>query len=205
MRDISSESSATEYRETYYWRAMKHLIAVGQKPFQNIQEAVDCLCQEFMLVTGGCARLVLSSQPETNKQTGSFSALTIPVYGNQKLYGKLIVFSPDEHSLTPVLSPEIASALAVLCSYLLSTFEIKLYIQEQYEQFDLTACQPLTDREKELLSMIKAGRTDQEMARSLSLTLNTLRTHRRNIYDKLNVHSKRDAIMVSRLLQLLSS
>lgn len=47
----------------------------------------------------------------------------------------------------------------------------------------------LTDREREVLQQLAEGKTTKEMADSLSVSVKTVETHRRNIMEKLNLHS----------------
>ncbi|NIM50547.1 MAG: DNA-binding response regulator, partial [Gemmatimonadales bacterium] len=47
-----------------------------------------------------------------------------------------------------------------------------------------------TPREREVLHLIGQGYTNQEMASLLSLSVNTIQTHRSRIMDKLNLHSR---------------
>jgi LuxR family maltose regulon positive regulatory protein len=63
--------------------------------------------------------------------------------------------------------------------------------------------EPLSQRELEVLQLIAEGLTNQEIASRLSLSLNTVKTHARNIYGKLGVHSRSQAIARSRALGLL--
>lgn len=53
----------------------------------------------------------------------------------------------------------------------------------------------LTKREKEILNWIAAGKTNEDIAEMLSISLNTVRTHIKNIYFKLCVHSKVAAVI----------
>ncbi len=50
----------------------------------------------------------------------------------------------------------------------------------------------LTPRERQILALIGAGHTNQEIAERLSLSVNTVQTHRSHIIDKLNLHSRAD-------------
>jgi LuxR family maltose regulon positive regulatory protein len=63
--------------------------------------------------------------------------------------------------------------------------------------------EPLSERELEVLRLIAGGLTNQEVATRLFLTLNTVKAHTRNIYGKLNVHSRTQAIARSQELGLL--
>jgi two-component system response regulator NreC len=48
----------------------------------------------------------------------------------------------------------------------------------------------LTPREREILKLIGEGNTNQEIADQLSLSINTVQTHRSRIMEKLNLHSR---------------
>lgn len=52
----------------------------------------------------------------------------------------------------------------------------------------------LTRREMEVLSDLAAGRTNKQIARDLAVSLNTVKFHVRNLYQKLGVNSRGQAI-----------
>ncbi|MEN9281396.1 MAG: hypothetical protein RL594_331 [Bacteroidota bacterium] len=56
----------------------------------------------------------------------------------------------------------------------------------------------LTDREMEVLRRISDRRQYREIAEELFISLDTVRTHVRNIYSKLNVHKRRQAERIYR-------
>jgi DNA-binding NarL/FixJ family response regulator len=56
----------------------------------------------------------------------------------------------------------------------------------------------LTQREREVLSLVAAKMSDKEIAESLSISLNTVKTHLRNILSKLHVNSRREAARLAR-------
>ena len=63
----------------------------------------------------------------------------------------------------------------------------------------------LSDRELEVLQHLAAGLTNREIAERLYLSPNTVKVHTRNIYGKLDVHSRTQAVARARELRLLSS
>jgi LuxR family maltose regulon positive regulatory protein len=63
--------------------------------------------------------------------------------------------------------------------------------------------EPLSERELEVLLLIAEGLTNQEIAARLFLSLNTVKGHTRNIYGKLGVHSRTQAVSKARTLGLL--
>ena len=52
----------------------------------------------------------------------------------------------------------------------------------------------LTRRELEVLSNLAAGRTNKQIARDMNVSLNTVKFHVRNLFQKLGVNSRGQAI-----------
>jgi LuxR family maltose regulon positive regulatory protein len=63
--------------------------------------------------------------------------------------------------------------------------------------------EPLSERELEVLQLIAKGLSNREIAARLVLSLNTVKAHTRNIYGKLEVHSRTQAIVRGRAFGLL--
>jgi LuxR family maltose regulon positive regulatory protein len=63
--------------------------------------------------------------------------------------------------------------------------------------------EPLSERELDVLQLIAEGLTNREIAARLFLSLNTVKVHTRNMYGKLNVHSRTQAIARCQELGLL--
>lgn len=57
------------------------------------------------------------------------------------------------------------------------------------------AAASLTEREAEILSRLAKGYSNKEIADLLSISLETVRTHLRHIYEKLHVHSRTEAVV----------
>ncbi|MBB2146255.1 response regulator [Pedobacter sp. LMG 31464] len=57
---------------------------------------------------------------------------------------------------------------------------------------------PLTKRETEILDLIAEGQTKTQVADQLFIDLETVRSHVKNIYIKLDVNSKSDAIKIAK-------
>ncbi len=52
----------------------------------------------------------------------------------------------------------------------------------------------LSPREREVLTLVAEGKTNQEIAADLFLSVNTVQTHRAHIMEKLNLHNRTDLI-----------
>jgi len=66
-----------------------------------------------------------------------------------------------------------------------------------------TLIEPLSERELEVLRLLATSLPTAEIAIELFITVNTLRTHTKNIYGKLDVHSRREAVARAQELGLL--
>jgi LuxR family maltose regulon positive regulatory protein len=64
---------------------------------------------------------------------------------------------------------------------------------------------PLTNREEEILHLMGEGLTNQEIANELVISLYTVKRHATNIYNKLNVSSRRQAVRAAQQLGVLPS
>ncbi|HTL41624.1 MAG TPA: LuxR C-terminal-related transcriptional regulator, partial [Pseudolysinimonas sp.] len=64
---------------------------------------------------------------------------------------------------------------------------------------------PLSDRELEVLRLLATDLSGPDIARHLVISLNTLRTHTKNIFAKLGVSSRREAVTRAGELSLLNS
>jgi LuxR family maltose regulon positive regulatory protein len=67
----------------------------------------------------------------------------------------------------------------------------------------IPSIEPLSEQEQRILRLLGAGLTNPEIAQELVVSLNTVKTHVKSIYRKLNVSSRREARQVARLLNLL--
>ena len=91
----------------------------------------------------------------------------------------------------------------VLTAFPLNELEQKNSLKTQSQAAGLL--EPLSKREIEVLHLIAAGRTNQEIATTLFLAVNTVKVHTRNIYGKLSAHHRADAVAKARALGILSS
>jgi LuxR family maltose regulon positive regulatory protein len=111
---------------------------------------------------------------------------------------------PMEELLSCAISQTIAPDYA---SKLLAAFPKDRHSTVQYGT-DLTVnkqflVEPLSEREIEVLHLMAEGYKYQEIAERLVISINTVRHHNRNIFGKLNVNSRMEAIERARQMHLL--
>jgi LuxR family maltose regulon positive regulatory protein len=64
--------------------------------------------------------------------------------------------------------------------------------------------EPLSGREMEVLRLLRSDLTGPDIARELHVSLNTLRSHTKNVYAKLGANSRRAAVRRAEELGLFS-
>lgn len=75
-----------------------------------------------------------------------------------------------------------------------------LFTKEQFERANrwredvTTKWESLSDREREVLQLLTEGHENKAIAESLNITINTVEKHLANIYDKLGVTSRTEAV-----------
>jgi LuxR family maltose regulon positive regulatory protein len=65
--------------------------------------------------------------------------------------------------------------------------------------------EPLSARELEVRGLISEGHSNRELAAKLHLSLNTVKAHSSNIYGKLGVNSRTQAVAKAKILGILPS
>jgi len=62
----------------------------------------------------------------------------------------------------------------------------------------------LTSREREILQLLAEGKSNKDIANLLNLSLHTVETHRRNLQEKLNLHSFAELILYAVRKRIIS-
>ncbi len=91
---------------------------------------------------------------------------------------------------------------------LLGAFEIPIAQPEtqteasksKLQNLNSTMIEPLSDREIDVLHLLADGLTNPEIALTMHVSVNTVKTHLKNIYDKVGVHRRREVIARAKAL-----
>ncbi len=90
-------------------------------------------------------------------------------------------------------SPEVLLTAIQMVAAGGSFFSPRFTVQQRRMGKDQSSFEKrLSPREQELLRLIGSGFTDDEAASMLGLSVHTVRTHRQNVMEKLNLHSAKD-------------
>ncbi|HTK11713.1 MAG TPA: LuxR C-terminal-related transcriptional regulator [Ktedonobacteraceae bacterium] len=107
-----------------------------------------------------------------------FSARDVPAFSSNYLCALLAAFGPDEAARARKMLQEKTLAQSMLV-------------------------EKLSERELEVLQQIAAGSTNNEIAQKLVVTVSTIKTHINNIYAKLQVHTRLQAVRKAQDLGLI--
>ncbi len=184
-----------------YAQCLETIIACSQRPYTINDDRSLALAVELAKITDDRIQLHPCRQ--------IFSpALTIPCIAgrrgflmrwNDVVYGSLQVLLRDQESYYLPLPFVQCERLAKDCAWCLHLLECE--VQQQHKQrrkstevirkvADLSAC------EYSVLSLMTQGLSTSAIADKLHLSKRTIETHQRNIYQKLDVHSQREAVQV---------
>jgi LuxR family maltose regulon positive regulatory protein len=110
---------------------------------------------------------------------------------------------PSAHRLLEEARPQVASSRRAYIDRLLATFAPPDVPSPALPAEKSPNPDPVTERERDVLRLLAAGYSNQEIAAQLVLTLNTVKKHTSNLYAKLGVTSRTQAIARARELGLL--
>ena len=133
-------------------------------------------------------------------------ALTLALtLGHDKGFRRLFL---DEGALMAALLRELLPTLTQRSLHLYATTLLHLFSPEVVSALEpgpdsLVLVDPLSRQEMRVLRLLVAGQTNAEIASELVVSTNTVKTHVKSIYSKLNINSREEARAVARELKLV--
>jgi LuxR family maltose regulon positive regulatory protein len=121
--------------------------------------------------------------------------------------GFMRIFIDKGTNLVPLLHMAASSQLLPdYCRSLLAEFEgisPSPPIAPLPNQVTSSLIETISEREIEVLQLLADGLTYQEIAQTMYVSVNTVKSHLKSIYGKLSVHSRREAVARARVLHLI--
>jgi LuxR family maltose regulon positive regulatory protein len=180
-------------------------VLIAQKKFADarvllkklLQIAVESGAVEHEIRIRGRMALILKAEGDEKSALDMFApALKLAATG---IYVRTILDMGED--IAQVLYGAVKNGILVdYCLHLLENFQS----QKQAKALDdQVLVEPLSSRENEVLELIALGYTNQEIAEELYLSLHTIKSHARNIFSKLGVKNRTEAVARARLLGVL--
>ncbi|MCP4362823.1 MAG: response regulator transcription factor [Chloroflexi bacterium] len=122
--------------------------------------------------------------------------------------GYIRVFVDADQALAKLLYQ--AAARGIVPDYtgrLLATFTTSQSIPtapQKLQDGENALIEPLSTRELEVLPLVTSGATNSDIARTLVISINTVKNHLKNIYGKLHIRSRMQAATRARELEIFS-
>lgn len=79
--------------------------------------------------------------------------------------------------------------------------EIKHLIKQEKEEPIKENLEDLSIREREIFDLIITGKSNKEIADAINISVNTVKFHLKNIYGKLNIKSRKEAIIIENTIK----
>lgn len=117
--------------------------------------------------------------------------------------GYVRVFVDEGPSMAPLLYEAAARGIAPQYTGRLLAALPAAEPASKFQKLPVEMVEPLSERELEVLQLIAEGLSNQEVAQRLFITLGTVKWHTSNIYGKLGVKNRTQAVAQARALGIL--
>ncbi len=145
-----------------------------------------------------------------HSQDPSVRVLVLTMHGTDDYFFRVLEAGASGYLLKEAASTDLLSAIRSLhqgAMFFYPSMAKRLaqeYLRRVGSGEERSSYETLTEREKEILGLIGQGHTNQAIADTLCLSINTVQTHRTHIMNKLNLHSRAELMKYAVRLGLLS-
>ena len=136
----------------------------------------------------------LQAIPEIKKTLPHAYVIILTVFDSPETVFEALNMGADGYLTKNSNTEKITEAIKDVCNGVMSMNVARIVMQS----FQKNLNSPLTKRETEILQRIATGQTKIQIANDLFIDQNTVRSHVKNIYIKLDVNSKADAIKTAK-------
>ncbi len=219
QRGLNHNDSFKFQSESEYRILARHLIEMGKTDLEYTHQALSLLDRLLdMNETAGATNtflevLLLKARGQMNAGDQQEAVTTVE---------KALIIAEPEHYVRTFLDEgqEIEELLLQIDSKVISRSYLNELVSMQLDTSEIgssasdeipesavlvnfSLIEPLSERELQVLRLMDSELTSPEIAEELIIAVSTVRSHIKNIYSKLGVHSRYEAVEVARQMKLI--
>ncbi|RJQ46710.1 MAG: DNA-binding response regulator [Gaiellales bacterium] len=170
----------------------------GREAIQKAQELVpDIVLMDIgMPVMNG-----MEATKQIKKRNRDIKVLVLTMHDNEEYLFQVLQAGASGYVLKKAADDDLVNAIHIVHrgDCFLYPSAAKMVVEDYLEKVKqghepATSFDNLTDREKEILTMVAEGYTNREIAETLFISVKTVETHKSNIMEKLNLHKRAELV-----------
>ncbi len=170
----------------------------GREAIQKVQELhPDIVLMDIgMPVMNG-----MEATKQIKKRDHDVKILVLTMHDNEEYLFQVLQAGASGYVLKKAADSDLVNAIHIVegGDCFLYPSAAKLVVEDYLEkvkhgQEPTTSYDALTDREREILTLVAEGYTNREIAETLFISVKTVETHKANIMEKLNLHKRAELV-----------
>jgi two-component system response regulator NreC len=164
-------------------------------------EAVRLLKPDVVLMDIGLPDMSgIEATREIRKQHPDMAVVALTIHEDEEYFFKMLDagargYVPKRAAPEELITAIRAAAVDEVYIYpSLAKLLVRDYLSQDHSVEQSTALDNLTDREREVLTFLAEGKSNDEIAEALVISPKTVARHRENIMHKLNLHSRAELV-----------
>lgn len=170
----------------------------GREAVQKVQELhPDIVLMDIgMPVMNG-----MEATKQIKKRNQEVKILVLTMHDNEEYLFQVLQAGASGYVLKKAADSDLVNAIHVVSrgDCFLYPSAAKMVVEDYLEklkhgQEPTSTFDTLTDREREILTLVAEGYTNREIAEALFISVKTVETHKANIMEKLNLHKRAELV-----------
>ncbi len=164
-------------------------------------EAASSVNPDVILMDIGLPDLSgIDATREIKKRFPKVSVVALTIHEDEEYFFKMLEAGASGYVPKRAAPEELLTAIRAAATgevYLypsLAKLLVKDFLAQEHPADEKSNLDGLTDREREVLTFLAEGASNEEIARSLVISPKTVERHRENIMRKLNLHSRAELV-----------
>ena len=143
----------------------------------------------------------MEATKQIKKRNRDIKVLVLTMHDNEEYLFQVLQAGASGYVLKKAADDDLVNAIHIVYrgDCFLYPSAAKMVVEDYLEKVKqghepTTSFDNLTDREKEILTMVAEGYTNREIAEALFISVKTVETHKSNIMEKLNLHKRAELV-----------